>query len=409
MAENFYNAFEGGRADARKTAAYNALRAAYGDIAGDPETASRLQTYSQNEQAFPLVQRSRELSNSGAEQSQAQSAALHPGAVAAQGTANARNEQKLADEQQTARDKALLNGAYFIQNAVSRGVVDAAAAFDQIAPNLRLPPEQAAAVRAAIAKDPKVVNSFIEALSKKLNDSNRFQFFQDPSGKVFRAGAEGGAEAVNGPDGQPLVGYQAPIAQERIAQGDRRLGQQLELAQPEFKGNVAEAQAEGKVAGTTAANLPTFEAVLAHARERINEVRSDPALDAIFGSPTLKKMLTNGGFGAFGAIPGTPAADAAANVKALVSQLRSQAYETLKGGGAITENESKFASEALANLERAQSKQSFMRELDNLNSVLDRAEKAIKERARKPAGAAPPGGAPEQPQERDGDPLGLFN
>lgn len=349
------------QSERRKSAAYNALRSAYGDVAGDPEAAASLQATEQKREAFPDV-RAQLRAKTSQENS---SAAL--GDIRAKAAA------------QTQRNAALLNGALFVQSAIDRGG-DAGQAFDQIAPHLGMDPEQAQQVRDSIAKDPASVKDFVAGLQKHVEATSRYQIVQGDNGQVYRVTADG-VEPLSTADGKAILGAQAVQGQERLNQGDRRLMQQNALAQPEFKGAQAAAVAENKVKGTTKANLPSFEAVLTTARNRIEQVRKDPAIDAIFGSPTLKKMLTQGGFGAFGAIPGTPAADAAAKVTALVSELRSQAYETLKGGGQITEAESKFASESLANLERAQSKQSFMLELKNLESVLNRAEAAAKSKA----------------------------
>lgn len=56
------------QAEARKAAAYNALRRTYGDIAGDPEAALALQKQGFNEQNNPLIIQGNQLQNQGAQQ-----------------------------------------------------------------------------------------------------------------------------------------------------------------------------------------------------------------------------------------------------------------------------------------------------------------------------------------------------
>lgn len=51
--------------NSRKTAAYNALRAVYGDVAGDPDAAVKMQDYGYNEQANPVKLEGLRLGNEG--------------------------------------------------------------------------------------------------------------------------------------------------------------------------------------------------------------------------------------------------------------------------------------------------------------------------------------------------------
>ncbi|MDV7393832.1 hypothetical protein RZS08_20810, partial [Arthrospira platensis SPKY1] len=97
--------------------------------------------------------------------------------------------------------------------------------------------------------------------------------------------------------------------------------------------------------------------------QRIDALLADPStLSSIFGWPSMRGVA-QGGLGMVGAVPGTGAADAAAALEGLQGIVRTQAFESLKGGGQITEAESKFASEARANLARSQSPEAAMREL----------------------------------------------
>lgn len=105
-------------------------------------------------------------------------------------------------------------------------------------------------------------------------------------------------------------------------------------------------------------------------------------------------------------VPDTPMAAADALAKQVQGQTFLQAYQTLKGGGQITEAEGAKAESAIARLARAQSTEDYQAALDDLSSVLE----AGLERARQKAGRQGPGSQPSpQPtlQPSSNDPLGL--
>lgn len=99
-------------------------------------------------------------------------------------------------------------------------------------------------------------------------------------------------------------------------------------------------------------------------------------------------------------IPGTKQADFRANLDQLNGQTFLQAYQTLKGGGAITDIEGAKGSNALARMQTAQSEASFNAALEDFKQVV----KGGVERARAKAqgGAAAPAA-----QSAPADPLGI--
>lgn len=113
------------------------------------------------------------------------------------------------------------------------------------------------------------------------------------------------------------------------------------------------------------------------------DVVADPANESvgrtIFGMPGTHSVLT-GGYGRFGTFPGSKAADYQQQFKGLDSDVRSVAFETLKGGGQITEAESQFAKEAIANLDRHASYESNMREVEALRHYMLRLKAAAEAR-----------------------------
>lgn len=115
--------------------------------------------------------------------------------------------------------------------------------------------------------------------------------------------------------------------------------------------------------------------------ERLADPSRAAAGRAVFGLPGVRK-LGLGGFGAFGAVPSTPAGNFAADIEALSGDVRLQAFKTLKGGGQITETESEFAAQATANLSRDnQSFEQFQRELKDLRDFLSALDNAANQRA----------------------------
>lgn len=126
-------------------------------------------------------------------------------------------------------------------------------------------------------------------------------------------------------------------------------------------------QAQAKEAGSAA--LLKMQDIF----QRIDLLESpeyEPAGQSVFGMPGVGGIFGHGGFGAFGAIPGSSAADFVANLTSLEGDIRSQAFETLKGGGQITEKESEFARDAIARLDRTTSYEEFQRELTRVRKYM---------------------------------------
>jgi hypothetical protein len=104
-----------------------------------------------------------------------------------------------------------------------------------------------------------------------------------------------------------------------------------------------------------------FAATAQDSMDLIDSVIKDPALPSITG------ILQ-------GRIP--PLTQAGTNLLAKVEQIQGQAFlqafESLKGGGAITEREGLAAQNAIARLQRTQDEAAFIAALKELNAVLDR-------------------------------------
>lgn len=94
------------------------------------------------------------------------------------------------------------------------------------------------------------------------------------------------------------------------------------------------------------------------------ELTQHPGFEATVGMPNPFK----GGFGPLGTFPGSRARDFTSRLDNAKAQAFLQAFETLKGAGAITEREGEAATKALANLDTSVSEDQFKR---NLQAYLD--------------------------------------
>jgi hypothetical protein len=100
-----------------------------------------------------------------------------------------------------------------------------------------------------------------------------------------------------------------------------------------------------------------------------------------------------GVLGGLPTIPGTQGRDFAALVDQVKGKAFLEAYQSLKGGGAISEPEGRKATEAIARLDRSQTQEGFDRALNDLESVI----KTGVARAQHQAGAqSRPAAAPDR-------------
>ena len=153
------------------------------------------------------------------------------------------------------------------------------------------------------------------------------------------------------------------------------------------KRTLASAGASGSELGQSVAkaefDLPRVEANAQLAKADIDKLINHPGRKWITGATSVAPI-----------VPGTPQADADALAKKIQGQTFLQAYQSLKGGGAITEVEGQKAEQAIAALSRAQTDEAYVAALKDLKGVLDRGL----EKARKQASMGKP---------KDNDPLGL--
>jgi hypothetical protein len=169
---------------------------------------------------------------------------------------------------------------------------------------------------------------------------------------------------------------------------DKRSGQIVGYQPKDIAGKEA-AEERGKAVGQAQANLPKIISGAEQTLKIIDSVQNDPYRERGTGLSSV-----------FNAIPATGGFDFAQKVKQLQGKSFLQAYQDLKGGGAITEIEGQKAENAVARLNVAQSEEAFNEALNELREIVT----AGIERARRMAGgdltapsSAPPSASPSAP------------
>ncbi|MEJ1966496.1 MAG: hypothetical protein WDO56_35140 [Gammaproteobacteria bacterium] len=133
--------------------------------------------------------------------------------------------------------------------------------------------------------------------------------------------------------------------------------------QAQGKATVAGAEAAAKTTGTNQAgaqfDLPRVERTVNQALGDIEKLKNHPGLGAITGFASKIPI-----------VPGTDQAAADALAKQIQGQTFLSAYQSLKGGGQITEVEGAKAEAAIGRLQRAQSTADYKAALNDLEDVL---------------------------------------
>jgi hypothetical protein len=161
-----------------------------------------------------------------------------------------------------------------------------------------------------------------------------------------------------------------------IAQSQAKYNQRLGQSTADKKA----AEVIGKTQAEAAIGLPKAEAQADYTDKLLEELKTHPGMSGVVGMPNWSGIVP---------LPGTPEADFRARLKQVQGQQFLSAFETLKGGGQITEMEGKKATEAMGRLSASQSEDEFKKSITELQGIISGA----KERARKRAGGMTQSGA----------------
>lgn len=153
---------------------------------------------------------------------------------------------------------------------------------------------------------------------------------------------------------------------------------------PNLQRQIAGATAGGRLAGESATqaqiDLPAVQSNAAAIISAIDEVAQHPGRASATGASRMLGMQK---------VPGTSAYDFDAKVANLQGKVFKEAFQSMKGAGAITEQEGKAAERAIANFDAAQSEQQFAAALDALKAEILRLRDVAAIRAGR--------GSPDQP------------
>ncbi|WP_273727472.1 hypothetical protein [Brucella gallinifaecis] len=158
---------------------------------------------------------------------------------------------------------------------------------------------------------------------------------------------------------------------------------------PKDVAGAAAAGAEGKAQAEAKGNLPVVESNAGSILGMIDSLDSDPYLDSMLGPANSRKWNVT-----------ADAARVQSKMDQIGGQAFLQAFNSLKGGGQITEIEGQKATEAIARLNTAQSPADYRQALDELRTIV----KMGVTRARQQAGV---GSAKPSANAGANDPLGI--
>src|SRR3990167_5580475 len=158
--------------------------------------------------------------------------------------------------------------------------------------------------------------------------------------------------------------------------------------EPAVRNAQAQATSAGTVQGSTqataAVNLPQTIAQADDTVKLVEDLVKHPGLSGIVGAPESVSGVANMVLGA--PIPGTKEADFRARLDQLSGKQFLQAYETLKGGGVITEIEGAKATDAISRMQKTgQTEAEFKKAAQEYIDIV----RAATNRAKLKAGAAP--------------------
>lgn len=173
---------------------------------------------------------------------------------------------------------------------------------------------------------------------------------QAPDGKITSIGGGGQTINVQTGDGQGVIEIDEKTGRALIADPNSESG----MRWVDIPGG-ASSQEAAKGSAQAQSMLDTIDAVIA-----------DPGLDSAVGTGGLVTQYLG------------PLAPEAARARSRIEQLQGQAFlqafESLKGGGQITEIEGRKAEQAIARLNTAQSPEDFREALMELRGVIERAQ-----------------------------------
>ncbi len=212
------------------------------------------------------------------------------------------------------------------------------------------------------AQEPKFVANYVTLTPNQGNVVAIRNIDGSVQAAAERAGAVKGAEAR----------AQAPYEFQAVptSTGAPRVGAKSALAGGVYTGQSPTEATQAAAATEAGLALPQSAATSQGALELITKLKTHPGLASRTG---LTAVIP--------AIPGTAGADFDTMAEQLKGKVFLEAYQGLKGAGAITEQEGRAATAAIARLNQRQTEQGYVGALDDLEKVIRAGQERLSHRA----------------------------
>lgn len=195
------------------------------------------------------------------------------------------------------------------------------------------------------------------------------QGYGDAVGSIAGAKASYEQNAKNVSD----LGYKPMIARDVARQ---EAGVKM-ATEPAIQAATNAAKIRSESIATAQNDLPKYEAQAQDMLKVLSDIESAPGLSASVGMPNPLK----GRIPFIGDVAGSPAADFTAKLEQLGGKQFLEAFQSLKGGGQITEVEGTKATNAIARMQTSQSEREFLNGLNEFKLIVSGALDRMREKA----------------------------
>ncbi|AWI60345.1 hypothetical protein [Sinorhizobium fredii] len=205
-----------------------------------------------------------------------------------------------------------------------------------------------------------IQKELVDAETKKFGVSPIWGTDKDGNPVIGQLSDDGTFHTVDTGGFSPTSGTKQIDTGTEIITVDSKTGDVISRTPKDVAGEASQ-NAAGKVQGETAANLPKVEGAASEMLASIDSLSNDPYLDSMVGSIDARTPDWT-----------SDAARVRSKMDQLGGQTFLQAFNSLRGAGAITEQEGAKAQDAIARLNRAQDEHDYREALNELRGVVQR-------------------------------------
>jgi hypothetical protein len=211
----------------------------------------------------------------------------------------------------------------------------------------------------------------------------------DNQGNAYQLSTDGSIKPIEMPGGaQPATGFEKVDLGTHFAIIDKRTQQVVQTIPKDIAG-AASQEVQGKAQGEAMVSLPTAINTAEQTLKTIEKVKNHPGRESGTG---MSSQLDPRNY-----LGSTDAMDFSVAAKQLKGQTFLEAFKTLKGAGAITEQEGAAATAAIARLDTIQSDSEYLAALEELEALVRKGMATARLKAGLPPEGtnAPAAGAPD--------------